>query len=578
MNLLDSRRLTGPSLLLDRPGAILDVALSPEEAAPAVAAWAAQARRMLDAVGWTGEEIAARTFPGGASLALSAPIDGLYTATEVNDWAWDAAEDGLAGREADFQAAAARLRAEIAREANPPLLALRDAAAARGVAFLADDRVASVGLGKTSLSWPVRDLPDPEEVDWRKVRDIPLLLVTGTNGKTTTVRLLAAMVDASEQMAGVTSTDQIEVGGELIERGDFSGPGGARTLLRDRRVEVAILETARGGLLRRGLAVNRANAALVTNIAADHLGEFGILDLPALAEAKLVIARVVGPEGRIVLNADDPELVAAASALSAPILWFSLDAANPVVRQALAAGGEACLLDRSALVLMRGGDRTEITTVEEVPVTFGGAARHNVANALAAIGMASAIGIPAEAMATGLRRVGNDPEANPGRANLFERDGVRVLLDYAHNPHGLAALLDIARTFPAERRLLVIGQAGDRDDEALRDFARAALPFQPDRIVVKELPEMLRGRQPGEVPAILEDELRRLGVPAERIERADSELEGVEMALAEARPGDLVVLLVHTQREEVMGVMRAWMEARTLTPGPSPDPGEGKKD
>jgi cyanophycin synthetase len=565
MDRLDSRRLTGPNLLLDRPGAVIEVSLSPEQAAAAVAAWAAQVRRMLDAVGWTGEAIAARTFAGGASLAISAPIDALYTATEINDWAWDAVEAELAGRQApdfrlDFQSAAARLRDEIAREANPRLLALRDAAADRGVSFLSDDRAVSVGLGKGSLTWPVRDLPDPEEVDWSQVRDIPVLLVTGTNGKTTTVRLLAAMVDASEQMAGVTSTDQIEVGGELIERGDFSGPGGARTLLRDRRVEVAILETARGGLLRRGLAVDRAAAALVTNIAADHLGEFGILDLPSLADAKLVVTRAVGPEGRIVLNADDPQLAAAAAALSAPILWFSLDPGNPVVRQALAAGGEAVYLQEGALVLARGGDdRIEITRVESVPVAFGGAARHNVANALAAIGMASAIGIPAEAMATGLRRVGNSPEDNPGRANLFERDGVRVLLDYAHNPHGLTALLDIARTLPAERRLLVLGQAGDRDDQALRDFVRAALPFQPDRVVVKELPEMLRGRQPGEVPAILEDELRRLGIPPERIERAGSELEGVQKALAAARPGDLVVLLVHTQREEVLGVIRAWV-------------------
>jgi cyanophycin synthetase len=560
MDRLDSRRLTGPNLLLDRPGAIIEVSLSPEQAAAAVAAWASQVRRMLDAVGWKGEEIAARTFSGGASLAISAPIDALYTATEINDWAWDAVEAELAGRQApDFQSAAARLRDEIAREANPRLLALRDAAAARGVAFLSDDRAASVGLGKGSLTWPARALPDPEEVDWNKVRDIPVLLVTGTNGKTTTVRLLAAMVDASEQMAGVTSTDQIEVGGELIERGDFSGPGGARTLLRDRRVEVAILETARGGLLRRGLAVNRAAAALVTNIAADHLGEFGILDLPSLAAAKLVVTRAVGPEGRIVLNADDPQLAAAAAALSAPILWFSLDPGNPLVRQALAAGGEAVYLQDGALMLARGGECSQITRVEAVPVAFGGAARHNVANALAAIGMASAIGIPAEAMATGLRRVGNSPEDNPGRANLFERDGVRVLLDYAHNPHGLTALLDIARTLPAERRLLVLGQAGDRDDEALRDFVRAALPFQPDRVVVKELPEMLRGRQPGEVPAILEDELRRLGIPPERIERAGSELEGVQKALAEARTGDLVVLLVHTQREEVLGVIREWV-------------------
>jgi cyanophycin synthetase len=556
MELLDSRRLTGPSLLLDRPGAVLEVALSPEEAEGAVAAWAAQVRRMLDAVGWTGAEIAARRFPGGASLAITAPLDGLYAATEINDWAWEAAEAAVAGREApDLRRAAARLRDEIAHEANPALLALQAGAAAHGVAFLSDDRVASVGLGKGSLAWPVRALPDPAEVDWGKVHDIPVLLVTGTNGKTTTVRLLAALVDASEQMAGTTSTDLVEVGGEVIERGDFSGPGGARMLLRDRRVEVAILETARGGLLRRGLAVDRADAALVTNIAADHLGEFGILDLPGLAAAKLVVTRAVGPEGRIVLNADDPELVAASGSLRSPILWTSLDPRNPVVLRALDAGGEAAFYDGRSLVLARGGERIEVATVDRIPITFGGAARHNVANALAAVAMASAISVPVDAMAKGLRRFGTRPEDNPGRANVFERDGFRVLVDYAHNPHGLAALLEVARSIPAERRLLLLGHAGDRGEEALRDLARAALLFEPDRIILKELPEMLRGRPPGEVPAILEDELRRRGFPTERIEHAGSELEGARKALAEARPGDLVILLAHTQREEVLAAV-----------------------
>jgi len=254
MELLDSRRLTGPNLLLDRPGAILEVALSPEEAETAVAAWAAQVRRMLDAVGWTGAEIAARRFPGGASLAITAPIDSLYSATEINDWAWEAAEAAVAGREApDFQAAAARLRDEIAREANPALLALQASAAAHGVAFLSDDRAASAGLGRGSITWPVRALPDPAEVDWSKVHDIPVLLVTGTNGKTTTVRLLAALVDASEQMAGTTSTDVVEVGGEVVERGDFSGPGGARLLLdspsREPIGELFLLALAAVGLL-----------------------------------------------------------------------------------------------------------------------------------------------------------------------------------------------------------------------------------------------------------------------------------------------------------------------------------------
>jgi cyanophycin synthetase len=545
MQLLDSRRLTGPNLLLDRPGAVIEVSLSPDEAEKAVAAWQAQARRILDAVGWRDEVMAARLFPGGASLAVSAPVDGLYAATEVNEWAWAAARDRL--EERDFEREVERLRAEIAREANPPLIALGEAAAARGVSFLFDDRQASVGLGTGSLTWPVNELPEPQAIDWTAVHDIPVLLVTGTNGKTTTVRLLASMITAAGRVVGLTSTDRVEVNGQVVKRGDFSGPGGARTLLRDRRVEIAVLETARGGLLRRGLALDRATAvaALVTNIAADHLGEFGIYDLPSLVAVKLVIARAVGPEGRVVLNADDPVLVDAAGGIATPITWFSLDAGK---------GAEAYLED-GALVLIQGDERVEVARVEEVPITFRGAARHNVANALAAISLAAAVGLPVEAMAEGLRRVGGTPEDNPGRANLFKRNGTRILIDYAHNPHGLLALLDIAQSLPAERRLIVIGQAGDRDDEAVRDLARAAWTFQPDRVIVKELPEMLRGRQPGEVPAILVDEFLRLGAPPESVTRTDSALVAVREALGWARPGDLLVLLVHTQRDEVMALL-----------------------
>ncbi len=411
-----------------------------------------------------------------------------------------------------------RLREEIAREARPALLALRDAAAARGVAFLSDDGQVSVGIGTGSLTWPIEALPHPQEVDWAAVHDVPVLLVTGTNGKTTTVRLLASMFAVAGLVVGTTSTDRIEVGGEVVEHGDFSGPGGARTLLRDRRVEVAVLETARGGLLRRGLAVDRAAAGLVTNIAADHLGEFGIHDLPSLAAAKLVITRAVGPEGRVVLNADDPELVAASGGIAAPILWFSLDAGNPRLQE-----GDAVFLEDGFLVLAQRGCRTRIAPVAEVPITFGGAARHNVANALGAIGLAAAVGLPLEAVAIGLRRLAGTPEDNAGRANVLEREGVRILIDYAHNPHGLRALLDIARTLPAERRLILIGQAGDRDDAALRELARVAWTLHPDRLVVKEMPEMLRGRPSGEVPAILEDELLQLGAPRETVTRAASE-------------------------------------------------------
>jgi cyanophycin synthetase len=568
MKLLDSRRLTGPNLLWDREGAVIDVSLDPEEAGAAkaaeaaveaVEAWRREARRLLDAVGWQDEEITVRRFPGGeggASLAISAPIDALYAATEVNEAAWASALASLSGSTApDPAAAVERLRAEIERERNPALLALRAAAEARNVAFLSDDEQASVGLGVGSLAWPVDALPRPGEVPWERVRDVPVALVTGTNGKTTTVRLLAAMARASGLAAGVTSTDRVEVGGEVTHRGDYSGPEGARLVLRDRRVELAILETARGGILRRGLPVRRADAALVTNVAADHLGEFGVGDVEALADAKMVVARVVAPEGRVVLNADDPLLTARAGRASAPVTWFSLDPERSPVRGRLAAGETAWVLHGGELELWHGGWKQVVAHVDDIPIAFGGAARHNLANALAALALGSSLLLPNEAMLRGLRHVRGTPEDNPGRGNLLELDGVKILIDYAHNPHGLAAVLGIAANLVARRRLILLGQAGDRDDASLRDLARAAWKLSPDRMVIKELPEMLRGRAAGEVPAVLEDEIRRLGASDEAIGRATTEIDGVRQALAWARKGDLLLLLVHTQRDEVLALL-----------------------
>src|SRR6185436_2510300 len=436
------------------------------------------------------------------------------------------------------------------------------AAEARGVAFLADGERVSVGLGKGSISWPAGELPAPEQVPWERVHDIPVVLVTGTNGKTTTVRLLAAMARAAGLTAGHTSTDRIEVDGEVVERGDCSGPGSARTLLRDPRVELAILETARGGMLRRGLAVRRAEAAAVTNVAADHLGEFGVSDLEALAEVKLLVARALGPEGRLVLNGDDPLLVARAGRSVAPVVWFSLDPERPAFQALLGPETTAWVLRGGEIERWHGGWRQTLVHGDEIPIAFGGDARHNVANALAALALGAAVRLPDEPMLRALRQVRGTVEDNPGRGNLLELGGVKILLDYAHNPHGLTALLGLAINLPGRRRFLVIlGQAGDRSDEAIRELARTAWSFRPDRIVIKELPEMLRGRSEGEAPAILEDELRRLGAGEGSLGRASNEIEAVREALAWARPGDLLVLLVHTQRDAVLELLGRLREA-----------------
>ena len=559
---MDSRRLTGPNLLWDRPGAVIDAAVRDEDADRVQSSWSRAARRMLDAVGWSAESTCSRHFPGGLSVAISAPIDALYAATEINEWAWSTAQAELAGEPLpDFSTQATRLRELIAEESNPAVIVLAAAARERGILFLADDETVSVGAGDGSISWPRSSVPSPDAVDWSAVHNRPIALITGCNGKTTTTRLVTAIIQSAGKGAGMTSTDGIQIGGTVVEAGDYAGPGGARKLLRDKRVEVAVLETARGGILRRGLAVSRADVAIVTNIADDHLGEFGVCDLATLTATKLVVSRVLGPSGRLVLNADDASLIEGSRTVHSPIVWFSLDSANPVVQDHLAHGGVAVVLDGSTIEVREGERRTVIERVASVPVTVGGKARHNVANALGAVAVAWSLGVPVEAIAAGLRQFQGTSLDNPGRLNRFTLGGVEVIVDFAHNPHGLSALVEIGGALPARRRLVLLGQAGDRDDAAIRALARVAWTIRPDHVIAKEMAAYTRGRAVGEIPGLIADEILRLGASPQSVSQAPSELDGVHQALQWSRPGDLLLLTVHGQRGEVLDLLEHLRES-----------------
>ena len=565
MRVLESRRLTGPSLVLDRPGAVLELEIEPAGRDAAVACWREAVGRLLPAVGWPADGVRTRTFGSGVSLAFAAPADTLYAATEVNEAAWAAAERALAGGAAAVDdAEVERLRQAIAAERNPALLALRAAARERGVTFLHGEDLVSVGTGRGVQAWPERELPGPSEVDWSRVHDVPMALVTGSNGKTTVVRLLAGMAAATGRVAGLTSTDAVRLGGRTLDRGDWSGPSGARLLLRQPELEVAVLETARGGLLRRGLQVERADAAVVTNVAEDHFGEFGVDTLEALAETKLLVARAIGPGGRLVVNADDAVLAPAAARLDVPLAWFSLDAGHPRV-----ASGPAATVERGMVVLRGPGTREEILPLEEIPITLGGAARHNIANVLAALAAAGPLGVGAREAREALGHFGREPSDNPGRANLIELGGLHIVVDYAHNPHGMHALAEATSAIPARRRLVMLGQAGDRSDAAIRELAAAALELRPDRIIAKEMDQYLRGRAPGEVPGLIVDELRRRGLPPERVTAGGREPEAVREALAWGKPGDLLILALHQDREEVLELFaslraRGWRAGEPL--------------
>jgi UDP-N-acetylmuramyl tripeptide synthase len=256
-----------------------------------------------------------------------------------------------------------------------------------------------------------------------------------------------------------------------------------------------------------------------------------------------------------VLNADDRLLAECSREIPAPINWFSLDSSSELVARHLEKGGTAAVVDVGRIVLARGDRRATLLQIGEVPITFGGTAEHNVANTLAAVAAAAALGIGVPHMMAALRAFGQRLEDNPGRTNLIQLGGVRILLDFAHNPHGMSALVAVAETIPAQRRLLLVGQAGDRNDEAIRELARAAWKLRPNHVVVKEMEGYLRGRELGEVPALLADEFSRLGVPEEAISWAGPELAGVRRALEWARPGDLLVLAVHEDRPAVLGLL-----------------------
>jgi UDP-N-acetylmuramyl pentapeptide synthase len=560
VQLLDNRRLTGPNLFWDQPGAVLDIAVNGQDLSSLIANWQEEVRLLMNAMGWPADAVCSRVYAGGASLVIGAPIDVLYTACELNEVALGRTIARLDGQElADWDESVKQLNAQKIEEQNPALLALQTAAADQQVPFLWDDDEVSVGFGKNSTTWPVDRLPSPEDVDWSKTGSIPLGIVTGTNGKSTTVRLAASILAAAELQAGITSTDYIRVGDEILDHGDYSGPGGARTLLRHPKSEAVVLEVARGGLLRRGIGVERADGALITNIAADHLGDYGINSVAEMAEAKFIIRRALGPSAPLILNCDDPESVRMAARLDNRIIWFGLDPCHPILAAHLEAGGQAAYLADGWLVWAEGNTARNIVRIAEVPVTFGGAARYNISNALGAMALCHVLGAEDLALAAGLKNFSGDAEVNPGRGNLFEKDGIRIFLDFAHNEHGINAIRETVNAFNARRNIVLMGQAGDRSDEDLDNLVKAVCKLDPQRLLVCELPGYERGRQTGAVPRLITGFARQAGVPDDAIAVFGSPLEGVTRALNEVRKGDCLVLLALTQRHEVLAKVREFV-------------------
>ena len=540
---------------------------------------------------WGLPGLVARPHAGGASLALAAPLDQLLTATEVNEWAlcaallardpagWRHLEQALAAAALESaddpatviapvleeRAALERLAALAAREARPDLIRLLDAAAARSLPCVLDETLLTLGAGMGGRDFELGSLPAVAAVPWGALHDIPTALVTGSNGKTTSVRLLAACAEAHGWPSAYCCTDGVFLGGSLLASGDYSGPLGARLAIRERRARCAIVETARGGILRRGIALSHAHAALVTNVSPDHFGEYGIDDLAGLADVKLAVAGVLGPAGLLVLNGDDARLVTRAPQLARrfgrapPLGWFALDADAPRLAAHRERGGATCGVRGGRLTLSHGGEEHELGEVSAMPLTVGGSATYNIANLAGVALAAAALGVPPPVIAAVFARFGSSRGDNFGRLMRFERGGVHILIDYAHNADGLRGLLEVAEHLraPGGRLGTLLGHAGNRQDAEIQGLARVAAGFHPALVVVKENEAHLRGRAPGEIPRIIHAALLEAGLPESSLAVRMSELEAVQCALEWARPGDVLALPVHAAaaRESVLALL-----------------------
>jgi cyanophycin synthetase len=370
---------------------------------------------------------------------------------------------------------------------------------------------------------------------------VPLIAVTGTNGKTTVTRMIGHIYSTMKLYVGMTTTDGIYFGGIRRVKGDCAGPRSAEAVLQHPLVEVAVLETARGGILRSGLAFDKATVGAVLNVASDHLGLEGIETPERLARVKRVVIESVAADGYGVLNADDPLTVAMAEYCPGQVIYFGMDRSARPLALHLAGGGKAAFFRNGDLVLAQGSEETVLVRAADIPATYNGLIPFQIQNSLAAAAACWGAGVALESISLGLRTFQTDEKSAPGRFNVFTFGQASVIVDYGHNPHALKAIQSALQQMKSRRKIGVVSAPGDRRDADIQELAVvAANTF--DLIIVRE-DDDLRGREQGEVASLIAETIKRTK-PSLPISVILDEMESVSEALQMARAGDTVVLFI----------------------------------
>ncbi|MBW8850073.1 MAG: cyanophycin synthetase [Xanthomonadales bacterium] len=412
------------------------------------------------------------------------------------------------------------------------------------------------------VAGPVIDMLFPPGTPSR----VPIAAITGTNGKTTTSRMLAHIAKMTGFTPGLTTTDGVYIDGQRTVEGDMTGPVSARMVLADPQIDFAVLETARGGLLRAGMGVSKVDVGAVLNVQSDHLGMKGIDTLEQLAEVKRIVAEVA--EECAVLNADDPNVLKMGGYTDAKVICYvTMNPSHALVREHIRAGGRACALEGGVngqmITLYDKGSHIPLLWTHLIPATLEGKALHNVQNAMFAAAMAFSMGIKLDAIRQGLRTFDSTFFQAPGRMNVFNEHPFKVLFDYGHNAHAVAAMADLAQRLDVSgRRLVVVAGPGDRRDEDLREIAKAVAGGFDHYICRRD--DGLRGRAPDEVPKLIAATLREHGVPDDRISIIPDEQDAIDAGLRMAQPGDVLLIFADA-------LVRSWKQVIKFKPEGAPE-------
>lgn len=387
-----------------------------------------------------------------------------------------------------------------------------------------------------NVAAPVVDMLFPPGAPFR----IPIVAVTGTNGKTTTTRLIAHMATVQGHKVGYTTTDGIYIQGQMLEKGDTTGSQSAEFVLRDPTINFAVLETARGGLLRAGLGFQQCDIAIVTNVAADHLGLRGIHTVQEMAEVKGVLPRTVRPGGYAILNADDDLVYAMSHTLECHVALFSLDEKNPRVLEHVAAGGLGAVYEDGYISIYRNSYKLRVDRAADIPITLSGRARFNIENVLAATLAGYIHRFPIDDIRRALRSFVPDAATTPGRMNVFRFPTFEVVVDYAHNTAGLTRYGEYLRATPATRKIGIVAGLGDRRDEDTITLGRTAGELF-DEVILKQESD-LRGRSAADITRLLRQGLEEAR-PGIRVDEISREIMAVAQTLDRAQPGDHITVL-----------------------------------